>query len=119
ARASSRGPRRARPSSTPHARNARSDPRPGPIWHRAEALPVDLDRAAPPRAHRLLRGDVEEAELLELPCPLERADVTRPEPSGLDERGDLLLRVGVVACEEDVERLARDLSRGERRREVR
>ena len=68
-------------------------------------------------ADRLLRLHVEQAELLELARPAERADVDRAGAAALDELGDLALRPVVVGGHEDVELLAARLAGGERPRE--
>jgi hypothetical protein len=55
------------------------------LWH------DELDRAAKAEVMRLLQGDVEEAELLELSGPAERADVDGAQAAVGGQPGDLLL----------------------------
>ena len=57
-----------------------------------------------------MERDVEEAELLELLCAIERADVDGPEPTVGNELRHLLLGGLIVTGDKDVELLATDLT---------
>lgn len=60
-------------------------------------LPVQLEGAAEARTDLLLDGDVEKADLLKHPGPLEGPHVDGPHPSGFDQRSDLGLGLSGVA----------------------
>lgn len=77
---------------------------------------MELDRAPEAEAEQLLDRDVQEAELPELLCPAEWADVDRSLPAVGDELRDLLLRVVVVGGDQDVELLTVDVASKQRRR---
>lgn len=74
---------------------------------------MELGRAREAEAERLLDRNVQEAELLQLLRPAERADVDRLQPAVRDELRDLLLQA-VVGDDDDVELLAVDLAGKER-----
>src|SRR3954454_1914187 len=78
-----------------------------------------LDRAGESEAEGLLDGDVQEARLLQLLRPAERADVDGPEPPVGSEPGDRLFRGVVVPGDEHVQRLAVHLTGDQRRGERR
>ena len=67
---------------------------------------VQLDGAGVAEVEGLLDGDVEEAELLQLLGPGQRADVERTQAAVGGEPGDLLLGGLVVAGDQHVELLA-------------
>jgi hypothetical protein len=71
---------------------------------------VQLDGAAEAEAERLLQRDVEQAELLQLLCASERADIDGAEAAVGDQLRHLLLGGLIVTGDEHVELLPVDLA---------
>jgi hypothetical protein len=74
----------------------------------------DLDGVGEAGVEGELKGDVEEAQRLQVAGPVEPSGIDGAQTSGLDQSSDRGLGVGVIAGEKDVQGLAGDLPGDER-----